>query len=79
MGEDSLSAVVVDEPDLAAIIDFNAGVAIHSLAVEEPAAVVSDDPDYLVDLLGSLALQGEFVFFGHGASSAGACPGGEGL
>jgi hypothetical protein len=61
--EDALAAVVIDEPDLAALIDFHAGVAIHGLAVEESATVVGDDPDCLVDLLGALALQGEFVFF----------------
>jgi hypothetical protein len=48
------------------VIDFHAGVAIYSLAVEEPVAVVGDDPDCLVDLLGALSLQSEFVFFGHG-------------
>lgn len=63
MGEDSLSAVVVDKPDLAAGIDFHAGVAVHSLAEKEPAPVVGDDPDCLVDVLGALALQGEFVFW----------------
>lgn len=76
MSEDALPTVVVDEPDLAAVIYFHAGVAIYSLAVKEPAAVVSDDPDYLVYLLGALALQGQFVFFGHVASYAGSCPGG---
>jgi hypothetical protein len=70
--ENTLAAVVVDEPDLAAAIDFHAGVAIHGLVVKEPAPMVGDDPDCLVDLLASLALQGEFVFGGHGASYAGA-------
>jgi hypothetical protein len=31
--------------------------------------VVGDDPDYLIDLIGSLALHGEFVFCGHGVAS----------
>ena len=34
--EDALTGVVVDEPGLAAMIDFHAGVAIHRLTVEEP-------------------------------------------
>ena len=75
MREDALAAVVVDELHLAARIDFHAGVAIHRLAVEEPAAVVGDDPDYLVDLLGALALQGEFVFFRHGGVLCRVMPG----
>ncbi|MNP81203.1 hypothetical protein D3C76_1795050 [compost metagenome] len=75
MREYALAAVVVDKPDLAPSIDFHADVAIYGLAVEEPAAMVGDDPDHLVDLLGAMALQGEFAFFGHGASYAGACPG----
>lgn len=69
--EDSLAGVVVDEPDLAARIHLYAGVAVHRLAVEEPAAVVGDDPDCLVDVLAALALEGEFVFCGHGAISRG--------
>ena len=67
--ENPLAAEVVDEPDLAAVIDFHAGVAVHGLTVEEPAAVVGDDPDCLVDVLNALAFQSEFVFCGHGASS----------
>ncbi|MNL89622.1 hypothetical protein D3C87_2200640 [compost metagenome] len=62
MREDAFAAVVVDEPDLAAVIDFHAGVATHGLAVEEPAAVVGDDPDCLVDLLAPLALHPHAVF-----------------
>lgn len=76
--EDPLSGVIVDEPYLAPLVDLHAGVAIHRLAVEEPAALVGDDPDCLVDVLNALALQSEFVFFGHGASYAGACPDGGG-
>ncbi|MNR28667.1 hypothetical protein D3C85_1460000 [compost metagenome] len=79
MGEDTPAAVVVDKPDLAAGIDFHAGVAVHSLTEKEPTSVVGDDPDCLVDVLDALALQGEFVFCGHGASYAGACPGGGGM
>lgn len=78
MGEDPLAGVVVDKPDLAAGVDFHAGVAIDRLAVEEPAPVVSDDTDRQIDLLGALLLQGEFVFCGHEASFAGSCPGGGG-
>jgi hypothetical protein len=59
------------------VIDFHAGVAIHGLAVEEPAAVVGDDSDSLIDLSGALALQSEFVFFGRGASYARSYPGDE--
>ena len=40
--------------------------------------MVGDDPDCLVDLFAALALQGQFVFCGHGASYAGSCPGGGG-
>ena len=69
MREDACTAVVVDELDLAAVIDFHVGVAIHGLPVEELAAVVGDDTDYLVDLFGALALQGEFVFCGHASVS----------
>lgn len=56
MSEDPLPGVVVDEKDFAPV-DFHAGVAIFGLAVEEPAAVIGDDPDHLVDLLGALALE----------------------
>lgn len=38
--------------------------------------MVGNDLDRLIDLLGTRALQGESVFCGHGASYAGACPGG---
>jgi hypothetical protein len=38
--------------------------------------MVGDDADCLVDLISALTLQSEFVFFGHGASYSGACPGG---
>ncbi|WP_223841615.1 hypothetical protein [Pseudomonas marginalis] len=38
---------------------------------EEPMAVVSDDPDNLVDLLDSLLLEAEFVFCRHGESLPG--------
>lgn len=64
--EDPSRAVVVDEPDLAALIHFHAGVAISDLVEEKPPAVRSDDPDRLVDLLSSLLLECEFVFCGHG-------------
>ncbi|SFB40371.1 hypothetical protein SAMN03159485_05200 [Pseudomonas sp. NFPP24] len=66
--EDPPRAVVVDEPDLAALIHFHAGVAISDLVEEEAPAVGADDPDHLIDLLGSLLLQGEFVFCRHGES-----------
>lgn len=69
--KDSTGAVVVDEPDLAALIHFHAGVAISGLVEEEAPAVSADDPDHLVDLLGSPLLQGEFVFCGHGESLPG--------
>lgn len=56
--EDPSGAVVVDEPDLAALIYFHAGVAISELVEEEAPAVGADDPDHLIDLLGPLLLQG---------------------
>lgn len=62
MREDALPAVVIDEPDLTAVIDFHAGVAVHGLAVEEPAAMVGDDSDNLVDLLAALTLHPHAVF-----------------
>lgn len=43
--ENAPAAVVVDKPDLAARIDFHAGVTIYGLTVEEPPAMVGDDPD----------------------------------
>ena len=70
MREDALAAVVVDKPDLASLIDFHAGVVIYGLAVEEPATMVGNDSDRLVDVLDALALQSEFVFCGHGDTSA---------
>ena len=63
--EDPSGAVVVDEPDLSALIHFHAGVAISDLVEEEAPAVGADDPDHLVNLLGAPLLQGEFAFFGH--------------
>lgn len=48
MREYALAAVVVDEPDLAARIDFHAGVAVYGLTVKESATLVGDNPDYLV-------------------------------
>jgi hypothetical protein len=36
-----VTAVVIDDPDLAAAIEFHAGAAIFSLAVEEPSAAVA--------------------------------------
>lgn len=71
MSEDPSGAVIVDEPDLAALIDFHAGVALGNLIKEEAAAMVSDDPDHLVDLIGSLLLQEELVFFRNGESLSG--------
>jgi len=65
--EDPPRTVVVDEPDLAALIHFHAGVAISDLVEEEAPAVGADDPDHLIDLVGSLLLQGEFVFLGMGS------------
>lgn len=64
--EDPACAVVVDEPDLAALIHFHSGVAICDLVEEKAPAVRSDDPDRLLDLLSSLLLECEFVFCGHG-------------
>ena len=69
--EDPSRAVVVDEPDLAALIHFHAGVAISDLVEEEAPAVGADDPDHLIHLLGSLLLQGKFVFCRHGESLPG--------
>mgnify|MGYP003601746532 CR=1 FL=1 len=66
--EDPPGAVVVDEPDLAALINFHAGVAIRDLVEEEAQAATADDPDHLIDLLGSPLLQGELVFCRHGES-----------
>jgi len=63
MREDALAAVVVDEPDLAELIDLHAGVAIAGLAVEEAAAVVGNDPDHLVEVFGALLLQSEFFLW----------------
>lgn len=64
--EDPPGAVVIDEPDFAAVIHFHAGVTIGDLVEEEPAAVSTDDPDHLVHLFGAFLLQGEFVFCRHG-------------
>lgn len=69
--EDPPGTVVIDEPDLATLIHFHAGVAISDLVEEEAPAVGADDPDRLIDLLGSLLLQGEFIFCRHGESLPG--------
>lgn len=58
MSKDMFAAVVVDEPDLVAPIDFQAGVGLALLADEEPAPVIADDPDHLVYVLGSAAASG---------------------
>lgn len=60
--------VVVDEPDLTAVIDFHAGVAIGDLVEKEPPAVSADNPYHLVDLLGALLLEHEFAFCRHAGS-----------
>ena len=62
MREDALPAVVIDEPDLAAVIDFHDGIAIHGLAVEKTATLVVDDPDCLIDLLAPLPFDPQAVF-----------------
>ena len=62
MREYAFAAVVVDEPDLAAGVDLHAGVTVHLLAVEEPAAMVGDDVDDLVDLLAALTFHPYAVF-----------------
>ena len=67
VSEDSSGAVIVDESDLAALINIHTGVALGNLIKEDPAAMVSDDPYHLVDLIGSLLLQGELIFFRHGS------------
>lgn len=71
MSEDPPGAVIIDEPDLAALIDFHIGVTVGLLVEEEMPAVISNDSNYLVNLLGALLLQGEFVFFRHGESLPG--------
>lgn len=68
--EDSSGTVVVDEPDLAALIHFHAGVSISDLVEEEAPAMSADDPDHLVYLLSTQSLQGD-VFIGHDESSCG--------
>ena len=70
VSEDPSGAVIVDEPDLAPLIDLHAGVTIGDLVEEETPAVGADDPDCLVDVFDSLVLQSEFVFYGHKRSSA---------
>lgn len=44
----------------------------------EQAPEEIDQAAYVANLLAALALEGEFVICGHGASYAGACPGGGG-
>ena len=64
-------AVIIDEPDLAALIDFHIGVTVVLLVEEETSAMVANDLNHLVNLLGTLLLQGEFAFFRHGNSLSG--------
>lgn len=64
VSEDPSGAVIVDEPDLAALIHFHTCVAICRL-VEEAPPVIANDSNHLVNLLGTLLLQDEFAFFGH--------------
>lgn len=54
--EDPPRALVVDEPDLAALIHFHSGVAICDLVEEKAPAVGADDLDHLVHLIGALLL-----------------------
>ncbi|WP_231986518.1 hypothetical protein [Pseudomonas sp. URMO17WK12:I11] len=56
MSEDPSGAVIVDEPDLAPLIDLHAGVMIGDLVEEGTPAVGADDPDRLVDVFDALAL-----------------------
>ena len=49
VSENPPGAVIIDEPDFAALIHFHTYVAVCRL----------------VNLLGALLLQGEFAFFGH--------------
>lgn len=65
VSEDLPGAVIVDEPDLAALIDFNAGVAVCLLVEEEAPNMVANGLNHLVNLLGTLLLQGKFVFCRH--------------
>lgn len=62
MREYAFTAVVIDQPDLAACVDLHAGVAIYLLAVEETAAMVGDDVDDLVDLLAAFTFHPSAVF-----------------
>lgn len=56
VGIDTLPGVLVDDPDLAALIDFKAGIPLIDVVIEESAAVVPDDLDRQINLLASLTL-----------------------
>ena len=71
VSEDSPGAVIIDEPDLAALIDFHIGVTVCLLVEEEASAMIANDLNHLVNLLGTLLLQGEFAFCRHGDSLPG--------
>lgn len=58
-------AVIVDEPDLAALIDFHAGVTVCLLVKEEAPAVITNDSNHLVNKLCALQCQGVLAFFSH--------------
>ena len=65
--------------DSAALIELHAGAAVTGLAVKEPATMVGNGSDRLIDVLSALLLEDEYVFYRHGASYAGPCPGGGGM
>lgn len=69
VSEDPSRAVIVDEPDLAALIDFHAGVTVGLLVEEEAPAVIANDSNHMIDLIGALLLRGELVFCGHVVTS----------
>lgn len=56
VSEDPLGAVVIDKPDLAALIHFHTGVAVCRLIEEAATAVTANDSNHLVNLLGALLL-----------------------
>lgn len=49
VSEDPAGTVIVDEPDLAVLINLHTGVSVDRLVEEEAPAVVCDDPDYLIN------------------------------
>lgn len=71
VSEDPSGAVIVDEPDLATLIDFHSGVTVGLLVIEEAPAAVANNLNHLVNLLGAMLFRGEFAFCRHGESLPG--------